>query len=346
MRRAVGCLIVVVMGMFASAAGAKVLLVGSYHGVRGQYKTIQSAVSAAHKGDWILVGPGDYKERADHKANRGPRPAGNPAGLVIAKARVRLRGMNRNTVIVDGTKPGSGACSAKKAAQDFGRAGAAGKAPLGRNGILIYRASNVWVQNLTVCNFLGGSGNGVGNQVWWDGGYDTAKIGGHGFLGSYLSATSTFFDTNATAATCGIFSANWSGGTWDQTYASNFNDSGYYIGACQQQCNQTINHARAAIQLARLLGSNYGGRLLVQNSEFDHNKDGFDTNSQNGDNPPPQNGPARPGSSRRSPARRRAGCSRTTTSTTTTTRTCRLRASPATVRWGPGFHSPALATTR
>jgi hypothetical protein len=37
-------------------------------------------------------------------------------------------------------------------------------------------------------------------------------------------------------------------------------------------------------------GSNSGGSLVVQNSEFDHNQDGFDTNSQNGDNPPPQNG--------------------------------------------------------
>ena len=29
---------------------------------------------------------------------------------------------------------------------------------------------------------------------------------------------------------------------------------------------------------------------MVKNSEFDNNEDGFDTNSQNGDNPPPQNG--------------------------------------------------------
>ena len=29
---------------------------------------------------------------------------------------------------------------------------------------------------------------------------------------------------------------------------------------------------------------------MIKNSEFDNNEDGFDTNSQNGDNPPPQNG--------------------------------------------------------
>jgi hypothetical protein len=37
-------------------------------------------------------------------------------------------------------------------------------------------------------------------------------------------------------------------------------------------------------------GSNSGGQLVVQNSRFDNNQDGFDTNSQNGDNPPPQDG--------------------------------------------------------
>src|SRR5262249_41005108 len=37
-------------------------------------------------------------------------------------------------------------------------------------------------------------------------------------------------------------------------------------------------------------GSNSGGSLIVKNSEFDNNQDGFDTNSQNGDNPPPQDG--------------------------------------------------------
>ena len=30
--------------------------------------------------------------------------------------------------------------------------------------------------------------------------------------------------------------------------------------------------------------------MIIKNSQFDNNEDGFDTNSQNGDNPPPQNG--------------------------------------------------------
>src|SRR5205823_9905681 len=130
------------------------------------------------------------------------------------------------------------------------------------------------------------------NEIWWD----AAKVGpksiGHGMVSSYLNTTSTFFDAKHphSAAAYGIFSSRWQGGTWDQTYASNFNDSGYYIGACQQVCNQTINHAWGEYSALGYSGSNSGGRLVIKNSEFDKNEDGFDTNSQNGDNPPPQDG--------------------------------------------------------
>ena len=68
-----------------------------------------------------------------------------------------------------------------------------------------------------------------------------------------MTATSTFFKGETTAAEYGIFSSNWTGGTWDQSYASNFNDSGYYIGACQQVCHQTIEHALGRVQRARVL---------------------------------------------------------------------------------------------
>ena len=287
MRRGLGCLVVLAFaGLCTSAAGARVLLVGSYHGVPGGYTTIQGAVSAAHRGDWILVGPGDYKERADHRRHRGPQPATYPSGVVIATPHVYLRGMNRNKVVVDGTKPGSAQCSRRGAAQDFGPSSRKGR--LGRNGILIYKANDVWVQNLTVCNFLSGKGE-TGNEIWWSGN-DNARIDGHGYLGSYLNATSTYFGSDKRAAQYGIFSKNWSGGTWDNVYASNFSDSGFYIGACMQVCNQTIDHGHAQFNSVGYSGSNSGGTLVVKNSEFDQNTDGFDTNTQNTDKPPPQNG--------------------------------------------------------
>ena len=116
-------------------------------------------------------------------------------------------------------------------------------------------------------------------------------------VGSYLNATSTFFKGEKTAAQYGIFSSDWSGGAWSQTYASNFNDSGYYIGACIQVCNQTIDHARGQYSALGYSGTNSGGTLVIKNSEFDHNEEGVDTNSENTDFPSPQDG-ACPGGKR------------------------------------------------
>ncbi|MGH3262381.1 MAG: hypothetical protein ACRDNS_10320, partial [Trebonia sp.] len=42
-------------------AGARVLRVGTYKGIHGQYKSIQKAADQARPGDWVLIGPGDYK---------------------------------------------------------------------------------------------------------------------------------------------------------------------------------------------------------------------------------------------------------------------------------------------
>src|SRR5207248_418192 len=115
----------------ATAAGAHVLLVGTYKGTRGQYESIQAAVDAARPGDWVLVGPGD------HKTPSSRAPAGRPdtpAGVLITTPRVYLRGMNRNTVIVDGTKSGP-ACSRAKRDQNLGPHGKGGAQ--GRNGIMV-----------------------------------------------------------------------------------------------------------------------------------------------------------------------------------------------------------------
>ncbi|HEV3054764.1 MAG TPA: hypothetical protein VGX45_08940, partial [Solirubrobacteraceae bacterium] len=203
MRRAlVGVVAVAVAAIGAPAAlAAKVLRVGTYKGIPGQYTSIQAAVNAAKPGDWILVGPGDYKEHS------GESPKGRPdltAGVLITKAGLYIRGMERNKVIVDGTKPGSAPCSSKASAQEFGPKGS--KGPLGLNGLLVFKANDVWIQNLTVCNYLHGSGS-TGNEVWWNGNDGSGKVGGKGYLGSYLNATSTFFKTESTAAQYGIFSS-------------------------------------------------------------------------------------------------------------------------------------------
>jgi hypothetical protein len=275
-------------------AGAQVLRVGTYQGIPGQFSSIQSAVSAAKPGDMILVGPGDYKTTAVHF----PQGVNDfPADILITTGGLTLRGMDRNAVTIDGTKPGSPRCSSVPGDQVFGAAASGSSpysarsstAPSGDNGVMIYKAPNVAVENLNTCNFLGGADE-AGNGVWWNGGANSGQVGGHGYYGSYLTATSTYYQSEATAATYGIFSSNWSGGTWDQMYASNFNDAGFYIGACQQICDQTVNHVWSEYNALGYSGTNSGGRLLIENSQFDHNEDGFDTNSQNADEPAPQNG--------------------------------------------------------
>lgn len=292
---AIGALLLV-GGAAASTTAPQVLRVGTYHGIRGQYRSIQAAVNAARPGDWILIAPGDYKTTTSH------HPKGEvemPAGVLITKSRVHLRGMNRDKAIVDGTKPGSGKCSAKNSAQNFGPKLGKKKSPAGLNGIMVWKADNVSVENLTACNFLGGSGGDgqTGNEIWWNGGANSGKVGGWGYKGTYLTATSTFYQGKktsqkgeTTAAEYGIFSSNWSGGTWNTTYTSNFNDSGLYIGACRQICDQTVDHAWSEFNALGYSGSNSGGRLVIEHSQFDRNEDGFDTNSQNGDEPSPQNG--------------------------------------------------------
>jgi hypothetical protein len=285
----------------AAAASPQVLLVGSFHGVHGQFSSVQAAVDAARPGDWILIGPGDYHETADEApgvaGNASMHDDGDFGGVYIKTPNLHVRGMNRTSVVIDGTKAGAPqACDADPQWQDFGATGAAG-VPYGRNGIVVWRANGVSVQNLTACNFLAGSGDS-GNEIWWNGGAESGQVGLHGYSGSYLTATSTFFgpdgtvsDAETTAAEYGIFSSNASGGSWNQLYANNFNDSGMYVGACQQICDVTISNAWMEDSALGYSGTNSGGAVVITHSQFDNNKDGVDTNTQiDGDAPAPQNG--------------------------------------------------------
>jgi hypothetical protein len=274
----------------SSPATTKVLLVGTYNGVPGQYTTIQSAVDAANAGDWILVGPGDYHETADEAGPPVNPQQGQMGGVYINKSGITLRGMNRNSVIVDGTNPGATACSSAPADQNYGALGSDGN-PVGRNGILIWEANDVTVDNLTVCNFMAGTG-ASGNQVWWNGGDGSGQIGLSGYWGSYLTATSSFLGNETTAAEYGIFASNAAGpATLNQLYANNMNDSGTYVGACLQQCNVILNHLWMENNALGYSGTNSGGRIVIKNSQFDNNQDGLDTNTQViGDPPAPQNG--------------------------------------------------------
>ena len=59
----------------------------------------------------------------------------------------------------------------------------------------MWKADNVQIENLTACNFLSGTGDS-GNQVWWNGGDGSGKIGLTGYTGRYLTGTSSFLQRN------------------------------------------------------------------------------------------------------------------------------------------------------
>jgi hypothetical protein len=284
----------------ATPAPPRVLYVGSYKGITTSppvtFPTIQAAVNAAKKGDTILVAPGDYHEAGDMGANT-PSPSdiasGWYGGVDINTSNLTIRGMDRSTTIVDGTLASAGtSCSSAPADQNT-------LGGLGRNGILVWKAANVHVDNLTVCNFLAGTGS-AGNEVWWNGqAASKGPIGVRGYEGSYLTATSSYFANSDTTvanacsscALYGIFASNASNGTLDQVYANNFSDSGLYIGACRRSCNASVSNAWMEYNALGYSGTNSGGQLVIQNSKFDANKDGIDTNTQlTGDPPPPQDG--------------------------------------------------------
>jgi hypothetical protein len=209
---------------------------------------IQEAVNASTAGDYVLIEPGVYDEAVIVRS---------------AQSGIWIRGMNRNTVIVDGrNKPG--------------------------NGIEIDMANNVWVENLTVRNFDTGSGCPVescGNEIWWNGGAGSGKVGAHGWYGAYLTA----YDTGLNGG-YGIFTGNETEGSWDNIYASGFNDSGMYLGACQE-CDARITRATMENNSLGYSGSNSGGKLAIEWSLFRHNSSGVLPNSENpGDGPPPQDG--------------------------------------------------------
>lgn len=216
------------------------------------FTTIQTAVNAAKYGYWVLIEPGVYNEEVK---------------VLKAQSGIHIRGMNRNTVIVDGQHQ---------------------NVPGGRNGIEIYKANSVWVENLTVRNFDKGGENvdgPGGNEIWWNGGANSNKIGAHDWYGSYLTA----YDDGLYGG-YGIFTNNETEGAWEEVYASGFNDSGIYLGACQE-CRAKITGATIENNAVGYSGSNSGGELFIENSTFRHNSDGIVPNSENpGDGPPPQDG--------------------------------------------------------
>jgi hypothetical protein len=87
--------------------------------------------------------------------------------VLLTTPGIHLQGMDRSTVVVDGTRAGAPECSNSAADQTYGPIDPTGQA-YGRNGIVVWKADNVSIDNPTTCNFLGGSGdsgNGAGGTA-------------------------------------------------------------------------------------------------------------------------------------------------------------------------------------
>jgi hypothetical protein len=289
-RRAIGGLAAVTcLALLAAAAPATgaVLTVGTFNGKAGKFKSVAAAIDKARPGDWVLIAPGDYKESRTKAASGALADAG--AAVLIEKSGIHIRGMDRNGVVLDGTRPGTPRCSASAADQNLGPLDAEHHAT-GRNGIEVFKAQGVSVENLSACNFLTGSGGG-GNQIWFNFGDGSGKQMAGAWRGAFLSTTSQFYQTGAPFGSYGIFTSNTAGpGLYTQVYANNMADSDFYIGACPD-CNTILDHAHAESSALGYSGTNSGGHLTIQNSEFNNNKSGFVSNSQNNDDAPsPQDG--------------------------------------------------------
>jgi hypothetical protein len=247
------------LALFASAAMAhKVMLVtqGEFPATQSKhvlyFHTIQGAVDATRPGDYVLIEPGVYDEAVK---------------VLKPHSHIWIRGMNRNTVIVDGQHKGG-------------------------NGIEIFRDNDVWVENLTVRNFELNESCGdeeCGNEIWWNGGSGSGKIGAHGWFGRYLTA----YDTGMNGG-YGIFTNDETEGSWEDIYSSGMDDSGMYLGACRE-CKARITKAVMEDNAVGYSGSNSGGNLIIEDSAFRDNRAGIVPNSENpGDPPPPSNGACNP----------------------------------------------------
>ncbi len=183
------------------------------------------------------------------------------APVYITTPDLHLRGIDRNAVVLDGQ-------------HQVG------------NGIEVWKANGVTIENLTVHDFDRANVDGEdGNEIWWNGGDGSGTIGITKWRGAYL----TTYDTGLKGG-YGIFMSNSVRGQLDHVYASGFNDSGLYLGACRD-CKAKIKHALVENNALGYSGTNSGGHIVVQDSTFRRNSNGVGPNSLNNDDqPPPQDG--------------------------------------------------------
>ncbi|MDX1447451.1 MAG: right-handed parallel beta-helix repeat-containing protein [Acidimicrobiia bacterium] len=186
----------------------------------------------------------------DHATIQAAVDAADPGDLVLIDRGVYaeqvsvvtpglvIRGVDRNETIIDG---------------EFVR----------ENGIQIFGADGVAVENLTVRNTMG-------NGLFW--------TGVRGYRASYV--------TSVDARVYGIYAFDSSDGLFEHSYASGSYDAGFYIGQCDP-CEAVIADVVAEWNGLGYSGSNASSELYLIRSVWRHNGSGIVPNTIDGELLPP-----------------------------------------------------------
>lgn len=205
--------------------------------------TITKAVEQARQGDIVLVSPGTYHE-----------------SVKIYRAGITVRGVDRNTVILDGEHTLA-------------------------NGFLV-GADNVAIENLTVHSY---TQNGIvfsGIEAVSKGdGADPEVVYGTG--DAVLTGYRVSYVTSYNNGLYGIYAFASRNGVIEHSYVSGHPDSGIYIGQCKP-CDAVVREVTAEYNAIGYYGTNASGGVYVINSVFRHNRLGIAPNSQKAENLAPQ----------------------------------------------------------
>lgn len=194
--------------------------------------TIQKAVDAARPGDTVEIGPGTYGE-----------------SVAVATDDLRIRGTDRNDVVIDGSDIKS-------------------------NGIVV-TSDRVVVENLTVQNFtlngvlVTGMSDETGGLARGSDGYERLDPEQFppvsGFAVRYVTATNN--------GLYGIYAFDSQDGMIANNYASGSSDSGIYVGQCIE-CNIAVHGNVAEYNAVGYEHTNASDSVVVAGNRFSSNRIG------------------------------------------------------------------------
>jgi hypothetical protein len=233
-----------------SGAGADGAASGRVLRVPDEHATIQAAVDAAQPGDLVLIAPGTYRE-----------------SVYIDTERVVLRGLDRDTVVLDGGYELA-------------------------DGILV-ASDGVAIENLTVMRYrqngvlISGAFASASRPQPARSGYGSPGEVVYGMGDAVVDGYRVSYVTAANNGLYGIYAFAARNGVFEHSYASGHPDSGFYVGQCRP-CNALLRDLVAERNSIGYYGTNASGDVWVVGSVFRNNRLGIAPNSQDAERLAPQ----------------------------------------------------------